>query len=58
MDEKDIYLIKRIRKGIKQSDIAKELRCSQSLISRWEKDVCNMSDDKIDSYKRYIDKRK
>lgn len=56
MNEKEIYLIKRRRKKISQIELAKELNCSQSLISRYEKDECTMSDDKIEKYKQYIDK--
>ena len=56
MNEKELYLIKRRRKKISQSDLSKELQCSQSLISRYEKDECEMSDYKIKKYKEIIDK--
>lgn len=52
---KEEYLLKRRRKGIKQSELATELNCSQSLISRYEKNECTMSEDKIERYKQYID---
>lgn len=57
MNEKEIYLIKRRRKKISQWDLAKELNCSQSLISRYEKNECEMSKDKIERYKKYIDEK-
>jgi transcriptional regulator with XRE-family HTH domain len=55
MNEKEYYLILRRRKKIGQKELALFLKCSQSLISRWEKDKCTMSDDKIKRYKDYID---
>lgn len=57
MNEKEIYLIKRRRKKIGQSQLAKILNCSQSLISRFEKGECEMSKDKIEKYKKYIDEK-
>lgn len=54
MNERELYLIKRRRKGISQIELAKVLNCSQSLISRYEKNECEMSDDKIKRYKQYI----
>lgn len=57
MNEKEIYLILRRRKKISQMELSQILDCSQSLISRFEKDECTMSDDKIMKYKRYIDEK-
>lgn len=57
LNEKDLYLIKRRKKGVSQSELAKELNCSQSLISRYEKSECMMSDEKIRQYKKYIDSK-
>lgn len=54
MNERELYLILRRRKGINQIELAKILNCSQSLISRYEKNECEMSDDKIKRYKQYI----
>ncbi|MFB4473320.1 helix-turn-helix domain-containing protein [Oceanobacillus caeni] len=57
MNEKEIYLIKRRRKKIGQSQLAKILNCSQSLISRYEKGECEMSNYRIKRYKKYIDEK-
>ncbi|WP_145523479.1 helix-turn-helix transcriptional regulator [Virgibacillus sp. SK37] len=57
MNEKEIYLILRRRKGISQVELSNELCCSQSLISRYEKGECEMSDYKIKRYKKYIDEK-
>lgn len=57
MNEKEIYLILRRRKNIGQVELAQLLNCSQSLISRYEKNECEMSKDKIERYKRIIDER-
>jgi len=57
MNEKELYLIKRRRKKIKQSELATALNCSQSLISRFEKGENEMSDYKIKRYKTYIDEK-
>lgn len=57
MNEKEIYLILRRRKSISQWDLATELNCSQSLISRYEKNECEMSKDKVERYKRIIDEK-
>ena len=55
MNRKEEYLLKRRRKNINQNELANILDCSQSLISRWEKDDCLMSEDKILNYEQYID---
>lgn len=57
MNEKEFYLILRRRKKISQNELAKVLNCSQSLVSRFEKDDCTMSKDKINRYKQYIDEK-
>lgn len=57
MNEKELYLILRRRKKISQMELALFLNCSQSLISRYEKDECTMSDDKVKRYKQYIDEK-
>lgn len=57
MNERELYLILRRRKGISQIELAKVLNCSQSLISRFEKNKCEMSDDKIKRYKQYIESK-
>lgn len=57
MDERELYLILRRRKKISQNELAKVLNCSQSLISRYEKNECEMSEDKIKRYKQYIESK-
>ncbi|WP_010651178.1 helix-turn-helix domain-containing protein [Oceanobacillus massiliensis] len=57
MNKKEIYLILRRRKNISQIELSKELNCSQSLISRYEKNECEMSEYKIKKYKQYIDQK-
>lgn len=55
MNQKEIYLLKRRRKGINQAYLSQQLNCSQSLISRFEKDLCTMASNKIKRYKEIID---
>jgi transcriptional regulator with XRE-family HTH domain len=49
------YLIKRRRKKISMQQIAKQIGCSQSLISRYETGDVKMSDSKLQRYREYID---
>lgn len=55
MNIKDEYLIKRRKKKITMTQIAKYIGCSQSLISRYETGDCKMSEIKINRYREYID---
>ncbi|ALX47859.1 helix-turn-helix domain-containing protein [Lentibacillus amyloliquefaciens] len=55
MSEREELLIKRRRKGISQKFLSEKLNCNQSLISRWEKNQCNMSDEKISKYREIIE---
>ncbi|SDC80612.1 Helix-turn-helix domain-containing protein [Terribacillus halophilus] len=55
-DEKQLYLLKRRQKKIKHRQLAEYLKCSQSLISRYETGDCSMSDSKIEKYKEFIDR--
>lgn len=55
--KKDEYLLKRRKKRINQSEIAKQLGVSQSHISRYEKGVSGMSEQNIKLYREYIDKK-
>ena len=57
MNIKEEYLLMRRRKGIKQAELAKFLKCSQSLISRYEKDNSGMSEIKIEQYRKYIEEK-
>ena len=54
---KEEYLILRRRKGIDQTELAQHLKCSQSLISRYEKGNSGMSQKKIELYRQYIDSK-
>ena len=51
----DDYLLLRRSKKLRLTKIAKEIGCSQSLLSRYETGDCGMSDDKIERYKKYIE---
>ncbi|MEC1720605.1 helix-turn-helix domain-containing protein [Schinkia azotoformans] len=55
MDIRDEYLIKRRKKKISQSEIAKVTGVTQSMISRFETGDCSMSNEKIKRYRDYID---
>lgn len=57
MDILDEYLIKRRKKKISQSEIAKVIGVTQSMISRFETGDCSMSDSKIKRYREYIDSK-
>ncbi|MED4374312.1 helix-turn-helix transcriptional regulator [Schinkia azotoformans] len=57
MDIRDEYLIKRRKKKISQSEIAKIIGVTQSMISRFETGDCSMSDKKINRYREYIDSK-
>lgn len=57
INKKEHYLILRRRKGIGQEELAKYLKCSQSLISKYEKDNSGMSAKKIELYRNYIDNK-
>lgn len=51
------WKIKRMSKDITLKELAKELNCSIGLISKWENDERNMSDDKVEKYKNYIEEK-
>lgn len=55
MNRKEEYLLKRRRKGITHNELAKVLGCSQSTISRFERDLRDISEEKIKKYETYID---
>lgn len=54
MDDREEYLLMRRRKKIRLNTLAAYIGCSQSLLSRYELYQCNMSEDKIQKYKKYI----
>lgn len=49
------YKIKRIRKGIKVIQIAKELKCSPALISRFENHGIPMTTERMKKYREFIE---
>lgn len=55
MEILDVYLIKRRKKKISQSEIAKVVGVTQSMISRFETGDCEMSEQKINRYREFID---
>lgn len=54
MDDRDYYFLQRKKKGIRLKEIAEKLGCSIALISFYENEKCNMSDDKILKYQQII----
>jgi len=57
LTDRDIYATKRRKARIKLKDIADAIGCSLSLISKYELNQTNMSDEKIAKYRQYIDQR-
>lgn len=57
MNDKDMYVLKRRKQGIRLVNIAKCIGCSPSLLSKYENDSCEISKEKVMKYKEYIDKR-
>ncbi|WP_225221047.1 helix-turn-helix domain-containing protein [Bacillus norwichensis] len=56
IDLREKYLLLRRKKKITAKEIAKYIRCSASLISRYETGDCGMMPDKVKAYREYIDK--
>lgn len=54
MDEKQKYFLLRRKKKIRMVDLAAYIGCSQSLISKFETNVAEMSEAKKKKYKEYI----
>lgn len=54
MNEREYWVIKRRKYRIRLKNIAQYVNCSISLISRWETNSCDMSDEKLFKYKEYI----
>ncbi|QNG61986.1 helix-turn-helix transcriptional regulator [Bacillus sp. PAMC26568] len=57
MTKKEEYLLKRRTKKIRMKELAKYIGCSQSLISRYETNICGMSKEHIQRYREYIDSK-
>lgn len=49
------WKLKRISKGIKQKELAKQLQVSAALLSQFEQYKSNMNDDLIAKYQRIIE---
>ncbi|MCS5695262.1 helix-turn-helix domain-containing protein [Desulfofundulus thermocisternus] len=52
--ERDYWSGIRRMKRITLEKLAKELKCSRSLLSMFENNQCDMSDEKIEAYKKII----
>lgn len=48
------YIVIRRRKKITLKEIAKAIKCTSALISAYEKQKTNMSDEKLQKYREYI----
>lgn len=53
MTKQEYFLLRR-EKRITLTELAKAIGCSQSLLSKYETDNCNMCSIKIKKYKEYI----
>lgn len=52
------YFLKRRKKNIRLKELASYISCSQALISLYETGKCDMSKEKLDKYKEYINSKK
>jgi transcriptional regulator with XRE-family HTH domain len=55
LSAKEKYIIKRRRKKIRLRQLAEFIGCSQSLVSRYETENCEMDIEKIRKYRGFID---
>ncbi|BDH63311.1 hypothetical protein MTP04_34410 [Lysinibacillus sp. PLM2] len=55
MNDKDLYVIKRRKQKIRLVNIAEYIGCSPSLLSKYENDLTEMTENKVSKYKAYID---
>lgn len=55
MTEREQWMLKRKQKRIRLIQIAKYIGCSISLLSRWECNTCEISKNKLDKYKQFIE---
>lgn len=56
-DVREEYLLKRRKKKITMTELARYIGCSQSLISRYETNCCGISETKLERYREYIDRK-
>lgn len=52
------YFLKRRKKNIKLKELANHICCSQALISLYETGKCDMSLEKLEKYRLYIENHK
>ncbi|QOS80167.1 helix-turn-helix transcriptional regulator [Paenibacillus sp. JNUCC31] len=55
MSERMDWKIKRIQHNIKQIDVTEHLKCSSTLISLYENNKGEMSPERIERYKQFIE---
>ena len=55
INEVEKYFLQRRKKKITLTELARKIGCSISLLSHYESGNCNMSDEKLILYKKYID---
>lgn len=48
------YTIFRRRNKVRLIDVAEYIGCSISLLSKWERELVNISDDKVNLYNKFI----
>lgn len=58
MTERQRWMVKRKSKRIRLIQIANYIGCSQSLLSRWECNTCELSPYKLEKYKYFIESYK
>lgn len=49
------YTIFRRRNKVRLIDVAEYIGCSVSLLSKWERELVNISDEKVDLYNKFIE---
>lgn len=54
INEREYFVAMRRRKNIKLRELAEYIACSISLLSKYEKYQCDISEPKENQYKKYI----
>ncbi|WP_003545425.1 hypothetical protein [Desulfotomaculum nigrificans] len=55
--KKEMYILKRKKKKIKLTEIANHIKCTPQLLSMYENEKCDISEEKLNMYKKYIDEK-